>query len=231
MKYRASALSASDYGKRTFFEGVSTLQAGAQLKQPDLAAFLRAVAHHGANYMYTGAWAQQAVAIIAALGGKLTLADLDGYRAQWRTPWTMTYRDVTLHVASGRTFGGLWQLSALKALENVVLPTAPHYANHANSLEILVRLAREVSAQAWLLDATTLDDPQKVADKLSSAYGKTLWQAVQQKLSSDARALVGSHSYAPQRKLEESDRDVRRTTQAQRESPVVADMNVGGYAS
>ena len=59
---------------------------GDVLRQPALAATLRAVAQNGTDYMYNGPWAERAVAAIQAEGGKMTLEDLASYEVRWDTP-------------------------------------------------------------------------------------------------------------------------------------------------
>lgn len=59
---------------------------GDLFRQPALAATLRAVAEQGADFLYTGPWAERAVAAIQADGGRMTLEDLAGYDVIWAAP-------------------------------------------------------------------------------------------------------------------------------------------------
>lgn len=73
----------------------SPLATGTLLRSPELAATLRAVARGGADAFYQGDIAQavvQAVASHPTRPGRLSLADLRGYRAQVREPVCAVYR-------------------------------------------------------------------------------------------------------------------------------------------
>ena len=65
---------------------------GARWRNPALAAVLRRIAKDGPAGFYTGPTAQAIVAEMKRGHGLITLADLAGYRAKWRTPITFDYR-------------------------------------------------------------------------------------------------------------------------------------------
>lgn len=67
-------------------EGGRPYEAGDRLRQPALAKTLRAVAEHGADYMYRGPWGKKLVQAIQADGGKMTLEDLSSYEVLWAEP-------------------------------------------------------------------------------------------------------------------------------------------------
>ena len=77
----ADVLRSSEYGKKTFFPDGEAIKAGAILKQPEVAAFLRSLASEGAAYMYGGPWGEQLVAEVAKHGGKVSLTDMRSYEA------------------------------------------------------------------------------------------------------------------------------------------------------
>ena len=52
---------------------------------------MRAVAKHGSQYMYTGAWGQDFVKTIQREGGKVTIADMERYRVVWSEPLSTTF--------------------------------------------------------------------------------------------------------------------------------------------
>lgn len=68
------------------------LACGAHFKNPDLAATLRLIAAQGRDGFYKGRTAALVVAEMKRGGGIISLADLDGYRAEWRAPIEFTYR-------------------------------------------------------------------------------------------------------------------------------------------
>jgi gamma-glutamyltranspeptidase / glutathione hydrolase len=70
------------------------LAAGANLKNPDYAATLKAIAAHGPDAFYKGEIADAiAKAVCAAPGGDLTRADLEGYAAKERPAVCFAYRE------------------------------------------------------------------------------------------------------------------------------------------
>ncbi|TAJ70413.1 MAG: hypothetical protein EPO51_17950 [Phenylobacterium sp.] len=89
---------------------------GGNFRQPDLAVTLRAVANHGASYMYTGRWGQDYVAAVRAEGGKATLEDMARYRPVWRKPAELKFAGATIlapGVARGLPCPVLEQLNLL----------------------------------------------------------------------------------------------------------------------
>ena len=67
-------------------------QVGDHWRNPELATVLRRIAKQGPAGFYTGPTAQAIVAEMKRGHGIITLADLAGYRAKWRTPITFDYR-------------------------------------------------------------------------------------------------------------------------------------------
>lgn len=91
-------------------------KAGDNFRQPDLAVTLRAVASHGASYMYTGRWGRDYVAAVRAEGGKATLEDMARYRPVWRKPAELRFAGATIFapgVAPGLPCPVLEQLNLL----------------------------------------------------------------------------------------------------------------------
>jgi gamma-glutamyltranspeptidase/glutathione hydrolase len=75
-----------------FCPGGLPLEAGARLKNPDLAATLRAIGSGGPGAFYGGDIAQRIEAAALARGGFLSRADLSAYRAIEREPVRGAYR-------------------------------------------------------------------------------------------------------------------------------------------
>jgi gamma-glutamyltranspeptidase/glutathione hydrolase len=204
----------SSYANDLFFPGGQPLAAGAVLKQPAVAQFLTDVAQQGAAYLYTGAWAEDCVAAIAAEGGHLTAADLDGYEPQWRTPWQTSYHGYEVFTSSGRTFGGIKELASLKTIESIignvtsplVMPTVGQatYTTYATDLlEILVRTWRAIQSTgcgsptplSWM-DPTLLDDPNAADQCLSATFGANAWSSIDMSLSASAQATAAPHTFS-----------------------------------
>jgi len=92
---------------------------GDVLKQPALAATLRAVAQNGTDYMYNGPWAERAVAAIQAEGGKMTLEDLASYEVRWDTPLVAPLGEYELHSNPPPNGGGVAMIEAYNLADDV----------------------------------------------------------------------------------------------------------------
>jgi gamma-glutamyltranspeptidase/glutathione hydrolase len=77
---------------RVFMPGGKPPAVGTLLKQPDLAATLRAIARDGPDALYRGALAKQIIAFMEKEGGLLTAEDLAGHRSTWTEPISTEYR-------------------------------------------------------------------------------------------------------------------------------------------
>jgi len=199
--YRASVivnadlLKSTEYGKRTFFPDGHALSSGAVLRQPELAGFLEKLAQRGAAYMYRGEWADECVKAVRARGGRMTVADLARYQPSWRDAREINYRGYEVHSSSGRAFGGLWCLLALKTLEHTNVSRMGHFSTSADALELMVRTARETLAESWIFDYRLLDQPALVASRLTSTYSAGIWNRVSAKSATRPRRSGSSHSY------------------------------------
>lgn len=202
--FRASLLGAADllkadeYARRTFFPGGRVLGAGEVLKQPEVARFLEQLSRQGSAYMYRGDWAKKCVQAVRAAGGLMTLEDLASYQPAWHEPWEASYRGYRVYACSGRAFGGLWGLMALKTVEQVDLARLGHFSTSAEALEVMVRTAREtgVGEEPWLFDYRQLDNRGLVQSRLRGKYAEGIWARVAAKLPPRRPvARPGSHSY------------------------------------
>jgi len=85
---------------------------GDVLRQPALAATLRAIAANGTDHMYRGPWAERAVAAIQAEGGKMTLEDLAAYEVLWDAPLVAPLGEYELHSNPPPNNGGVAMVEA-----------------------------------------------------------------------------------------------------------------------
>ena len=104
------------------------LEAGATLKNPDLARSLRKIAAGGPEVFYQGELADAMTAEIASHGGYLAKTDLAAYRAVNREPVRGSYRGYAM-ISSPPPVGGTSVLEILQILEHFDLaknaPLAP----------------------------------------------------------------------------------------------------------
>jgi gamma-glutamyltranspeptidase / glutathione hydrolase len=193
--WRARVLRASQYGRKTYFPQGKALKSGDTLRQPELAVFLSGLRRHGAAYMYRGEWAKEFVRTVRRHKGLVTLKDLASYKVAWRKPLKAKYRNFDLYTTSGRNFGGLWTLLALKTLENTDIAKLGHFSTSANALEILVRTAREVWAELWIFDYCHLDNQKFLESRLTAKYTAKIWSRVARALPRKPMRKTASHSY------------------------------------
>ncbi len=90
-----------------FTRAGTALSAGDVLRQPALAATLRALDRHGADEFYHGVVAKRLAAAIAAAGGIITTEDLGRYRAVERTPLECVHRGHRILAAPPPSSGGI----------------------------------------------------------------------------------------------------------------------------
>lgn len=192
---RARLLKKSQCGRETFFRDGRPLTAGETLRQPDVARFLRRLGREGSAYVYRGEWGDHFLSAVEAHGGRLRAEDLAAYRAEWRAPLTTTYRGHTMHASSGRSYGGLWVLLALKTLEHAPPPQTPRYWQDAGALEQLIRISRQVWSEPDIFDPRVLDDAEAVRSLLTAEHTGSIWQRVRDKAPHNFMGVRGAHSY------------------------------------
>lgn len=163
-----SALERFDTTRETFLPGGVPPEVGTVFRQPDLARTLTRIRDAGPDGFYRGETADLIVAEMARGGGIISLEDLAGYEAAWRTPVTFSYRGYTIHSMPPSSSGG----ATLALMANIVEQhdVASLGWNSAEHIHLL--------AEAWkraysdrnqvLADPDFVDVP--VARMISDAY-------------------------------------------------------------
>ncbi len=104
--------------RRIFFSGDTPLDAGAPLRQPDLAATLRRIADEGEAALRAGSLVEAIVRSVNAEGGALSTKDFGAYAPQTGPADRSTYRDAAIFGVA-RAWSGFEVLaSALRELEH-----------------------------------------------------------------------------------------------------------------
>jgi gamma-glutamyltranspeptidase / glutathione hydrolase len=135
----------------------SPLSPGAVLRNPQLAATLRAVAARGRDGYYTGEVANALVASLNAGGHPASAADLAAYAPQWKAPLCAGYRGrVVLSAPPPQTGGQVIQ--TLKLLEHVHLSELGLPTRSPLAFDALVSALRVAMA-----DNRGNDDPRWVS--------------------------------------------------------------------
>ena len=196
IRRRRKVLRRSEFGRRSYLPDGKPLKPGATIRLPDVGRFLTEFGSQGASYVYKGQWARDFLAYVREHGGLLTEEDLGNYRVVWREPHRITFRDHEIYSGSGRSFGALFPLLALKILEQSDMPAVPHYTQRAASLETMLRIAHRVWAEEWLFDYRILDDKDASAPRLTSDYAAGIWERIRKEIEPDGRSRPnGTHSY------------------------------------
>jgi gamma-glutamyltranspeptidase / glutathione hydrolase len=101
----------------TFLPGGRPPEPGSKLVQPELAITLEAIGKHGAAGFYQGIVADLLVGEMERGGGLISHADLAGYRAIWREPIVIRYRDHTIYSMPPASSGGVTMGEILNIME------------------------------------------------------------------------------------------------------------------
>src|SRR6186997_1650683 len=108
----------------------SRYAAGEILKQPALAATLRAVAEQGTDYMYKGPWAKKLVAAVQADGGAMTLEDLSSYDVIWDDPLVARVGNFEIYTNRPPNDGGVNLIEAQQLAVAAGLTKGPHWSTN-----------------------------------------------------------------------------------------------------
>jgi gamma-glutamyltranspeptidase / glutathione hydrolase len=170
---------AYDEARRVFRPHGIGLAENQRLRQPDLARTLRLLAQRGAAAFYTGPLAEAIVATQrhhrhgdVRLAGRMTLADLDAYRARVRAPVEGRYRGLRVVSAPPPSSGGLAVLQVLGMLERFPLgdATAGFGFGSARTLHVMLEAMRLAFADRAVWSGDDDFVPVPAAGLLDPAY-------------------------------------------------------------
>lgn len=154
---------------------------GDTLRQPALAATLRQVASQGSDYMYRGPWGRKLVAAVRADGGAMTVEDLTNYEVIWGEPVRGRVHGVEIAAAGPPNSGGTSLIEAQQVGVAAGLPGAGHWASSADALR-RAALATQGFTLDFFPDLRPQITPGVTAtspERLTPAYGATLWKAIE----------------------------------------------------
>ncbi|HEV8149212.1 MAG TPA: gamma-glutamyltransferase [Gemmatimonadales bacterium] len=158
-----------------FLPGGHAPPPGSRLKQPALARTLAAIRDRGAAGFYAGRIADLLVAEMARSGGIITRRDLANYRAIWREPITIRYRDYTIYSMPPASSGGVTMAELLNIMEG--FGPLPPFGSAA-----LLHRETEAMRRAFMDRNVFLGDPAFVQAPLarltSKAHGDSLRQQI-----------------------------------------------------
>lgn len=122
-EFRRDVLMASPAAAGVFLDDGQVPAAGWNLRQPDLAATLQALADEGRAGFYDGPVAERLVEGVRAAGGIWSRRDLRQYRVVEREPIVGDYRGMRIVSASLPSSGGVTLVEALNILSGWDLPS------------------------------------------------------------------------------------------------------------
>jgi gamma-glutamyltranspeptidase / glutathione hydrolase len=144
-------------GITNFDRYFAQVQPGSVFRQPELAATLTRIAGGGAQEFYHGRTAQL-LAKQMQHGGLITLQDLAGYQAKWRTPLTAEWRGMTLLTPPLPSSGGFALIELLKMHDAL----SAQFAGLAHNSALYVHLIAEMEKRVFADRAEYLGDPDFV---------------------------------------------------------------------
>lgn len=172
-----------------FHEDGTPLAEGETLRQPELAASLRALAEQGPDWFYRGPYAARVAEWMKAHGGIITAEDFANYHLALREPVRGTYRGAEIISFPPPSSGGVHVLEILNMLENFDLvkldePTRVHVIAEAMKLAFADRAY-------WLGDPDFAPVPQGL---LRKEYARDLAA----RIHLDSLADVPAHGEPPE---------------------------------
>ena len=149
-----------------FLDRGSPLQAGATLRQKDLARTLRNISRRGVDGFYKGATGAALVAASKAGKGLITQADLDAYQTRELAPLECDYRGFHIVAAPPPSSGGVVLCEILNILEGYPLRDYGYGSARAVHFEI------EAMRHAYVDRNFLLGDPDFVRNPLTELLDK-----------------------------------------------------------
>jgi gamma-glutamyltranspeptidase/glutathione hydrolase len=155
------------------------LEAGATLKNPDLAKSLRAIGAGGPDVFYKGAIADAIVADMEKNGGVMTKADLASYKAIEREPVRGSYHGYDI-ISAPPPVGGLTVIEILQILENFDLAKEPNLSPRN------VHIMAEAMKRGYADNGAFIGDPGFVKIPVDALLSKEYAKARAAEISADA---------------------------------------------
>jgi gamma-glutamyltranspeptidase/glutathione hydrolase len=143
LAFRKDVLSRDPDTKAVFFKADGTAYAaGDVFTQPALATTLDEFGTKGSGYIYKGPWAEKLVAKTQALGGKLSMKDMETYEVIWSEPVHANYHGYDVYVHGLPAAGGVNTIEALRFADLAGMAKRPFYGESAESLYMMSNITR-----------------------------------------------------------------------------------------
>jgi gamma-glutamyltranspeptidase/glutathione hydrolase len=172
---------------RNFLHAGAVPPVGTLVRQPELAATLEYLAHHGLDSFYHGEFAARLVAGVRAQQGIWTEADLAAYRALERAPIVGQYRGARVVSAPPPSSGGIALVEALNLLGQFDLRSATAVERKHLVIEAMRRVHRDRALYLGDPDFVTVP----VARLTSADYAAGLAASIRNDRATPSSALPG----------------------------------------
>ncbi len=130
---------------------------GDTIKYPKLAQTFERIRDNGRDEFYKGETAELLVSYIQKLGGIITKEDLLKYKAKWRTPVTVDYKNTRIISMPPPSSGGICVAQILKSIEPFDIGQYEH--NSVEYIQLLTEAERRVYAdRAYFLGDPDFND-------------------------------------------------------------------------
>lgn len=151
LRRERSLLEKFDGSRHIFLRDGHLYEAGAVLRQPELAGTLSDIARHGPQAFYRGAAAKALVATMGKYNGLISTADLERYEAKLRPPLVGHFHGFDVLCPAPPSAGGTMLIEMLNVLDPMDLGTPNSYA----SIHLIAETMRRAYADraAYLGDA------------------------------------------------------------------------------
>ena len=208
-------------GRDAWFRNGYMLGIGDILRQPALAATLKAIRDEGPGYFYEGPFARQLAAEVQRRGGGITVDDLKNFDQTWVSPpWTpggegsTPYRGFEVAPVSGALFQLALRVYEAADLQALGRPTASVEALHTQ-----VRLAQEL----WIRGRNIT--PENQAQWVSEQHAAEVLEAIR---SGPARPFPGFSAATCALTIVDAAGNIAAGTHSSSSEPFGSGINVGG---
>jgi gamma-glutamyltranspeptidase/glutathione hydrolase len=162
LKAEAKEMERFESSREVFYRNGNPVGAGEVLKQPDLAATYRAIAHEGSRWFYRGPFAKYVERWMKDNGGIMSERDFREYKIQLRQPIISSYRGYTLAAFPPPSSGGVHVAQILNMLQQFDLKSM----DEATRLHVIAEAMKRAFADRafWLGDPDFVKVPRGLVD-------------------------------------------------------------------
>lgn len=167
-------------------------------QQLALADTLERIAVEGADYCYTGEWAEKLVNSVHEAGGRMTMEDLARHETRWDTPVRAPYLGFEIVTSPPPHYGGISTLVGLQVLEALGSHLVPPPWESADTLLQHIQVFKAtMSVPGTMVDLRIATEDQRSAfeQALSPVTAKGIAENIQANKVLPGTGFPGTHSH------------------------------------